>query len=248
MSIAGMNMILNTIVADSLEQMIKELGPVSKEESGKDFGPAIDKLIQKTLKDHKKVIFNGNNYSEEWRTEAEKRGLPNIKTMAEAIPSLTYQKSITVFTGQNVLNETECNARAEINYSIYAKAVNIEAKTMILMASRQYIPAVIRYTTVLADSIRSIRAADNRLDISVQSELLESCSRLLGEANTALHHLQSNLQTALLKEEGKEQAFYFKDEILPVMESLRKPIDELESLVDKDDWPVPTYGEMLYEV
>ena len=153
MSIAGVNFILNTMVADVLNQFADEL------EKADDFDAAVNELIKKTVTEHQRVIFNGDGYSDEWVAEAEKRGLPNVKSFVEAIPYLVTDKTISMFERQGVMTKTELESRAEINYETYSKTINIEAKTMIDMAGKQYIPAVISYVTTLADSINSITAA-----------------------------------------------------------------------------------------
>lgn len=242
MSIAGANTVLNAIVADVLQDMADIL------EKASDFDKAVDDLIQTTLKEHQKVIFNGNGYSDEWVAEAEKRGLPNVKTMVDATASLVEPKTIAMFERQSVLSKVELESRAEINYEAYAKAINIEAKTMIEMASKQYIPSIIKYTTSLAESINSIKAACANADISVQEELLVKCSSLLAKAQSALLKLKEVDATAATVAEGKEQAEYFRDVVFNAMTDLREPIDELEMLVDKEFWPVPTYGDMLFEL
>ena len=242
MSIAGANTVLNTIVADALSEMSDEI------EKAKDPDRAIIKVIKQTIIDHKKIIFNGNGYSDEWIKEAENRGLPNIKSMVEAIPYLLDQKSIDMFCRQGVFSKAELESRAEINYEIYSKAINIEAKTMIHMAAKLYIPCVIRYTKNLADSILAVKAAVASADVSVQEELLVSVSSLLSKAQKALCILKEKTEEAAKKEEGKIQANYFRSEVFPAMEALRTPIDELEMLVDKSIWPVPSYGDLLFEV
>ena len=242
MSIAGVNTALNTIVADVLEDMADEL------EQAENFDLAVHDLIKKTLTEHQRIVFNGNGYSEAWVEEAARRGLPNLKTMVDAIPSLVSEKTIRLFGRQHVLNEVELRARAEIHYELYSKAINIEAKTMVEMASRKYIPAVIRFTKGLADSINSVKSAVADADVSVQTELLVKTSKLLAEARAALKELQACIAEAAGKEEGKEAAEYFKDVVVPAMANLRAPIDELETLVDKEVWPVPTYGDLLFEV
>ena len=242
MSIAGANTVLNAIVADVLQDMADIL------EKASDFDKAVNDLIQTTLKEHQKVIFNGNGYSDEWVAEAEKRGLPNVKTMVDATASLLEPKTIAMFERQSVLSKVELESRAEINYEAYAKAINIEAKTMIEMASKQYIPSIIKYTTSLAESINSIKAACANADISVQEELLVKCSSLLAKAQSALLKLKEVDATAATVAEGKEQAEYFRDVVFNAMTDLREPIDELEMLVDKEFWPVPTYGDMLFEL
>ena len=242
MSIAGANTVLNATVADVLQTMADKL------EKADDFDKAVDEVIYETLKAHRKVIFNGNGYSDEWIAEAERRGLPNVKTMVDATASLYDPKTIEMFERQHVFNKTELESRAEINYEAYAKAINIEAKTMIEMASKQYIPAVISYVTSLADSINSISAACAEADLSVQKDLLTKCSSLLAEAQKALNDLVAADAKANSMEEGKEQAEFFKDTVFTTMASLRAPIDKLEMLVDKEYWPVPSYGDMLFEV
>lgn len=242
MSIAGANTVLNTTVADVLQNMADRL------ENADDFDKAVDEVIYDTLNAHQKIIFNGDGYSDEWIAEAEKRGLPNVKTMVDATASLLYPKTIELFERQNVLTQTELESRAEINYEAYAKAINIEAKTMIEMASKQYIPAIIHYVTSLADSINSITTACAEADLSVQKELLTKCSSLLASAQNALKALKAADKEANSMEEGKEQAEFFRDTVFTAMAALRAPIDELEMLVDKEYWPVPSYGDMLFEV
>lgn len=242
LSIAGPNFTLNTIVADVLQDFADEL------EKADDFDSAVNDLIKRTVTEHQKVIFNGDGYSDDWIAEAEKRGLPNIKSMVEAIPYLVSDKTVQVFERQNVLTKAELESRAEINYETYSKTINIEAKTMIDMAGKQYIPAVIQYVTSLADSINSVTAACASVDTSVQTELLTKCSSLLAKAQKALAQLEKVTAEASAKEEGQEQAVYFKDVVFPAMDALRNPIDELEMIVDQDFWPVPTYSDLLFEV
>lgn len=242
MSISGPNFTLNTMVADVLQDFADEL------EAADDFDSAVNDLIKRTVTEHQRVIFNGDGYSDDWVTEAEKRGLPNVKSFVEAIPYLTADKTVAMFERQNVLTKTELESRVEINYEIYSKTINIEAKTMIDMAGKQYIPAIIKYVTNLADSINSVKSACPSADISVQTELLTKCSSLLASAQKALANLEKITEQAASKEEGQEQAEYFKDEVFTAMNTLRAPIDELEMIVDQSFWPVPTYGDLLFEV
>ena len=242
MSIAGANFVLNTIVADTLQDFADEL------EGAADFDKAVKELIKKTVTEHQRVIFNGDGYSDEWVAEAEKRGLPNVKSFVEAIPYLVTDKTISMFERQGVMTKTELESRAEINYETYSKTINIEAKTMIDMAGKQYIPAVISYVTTLADSINSITAACDSADVSVQKDLLTRCSALLAKAQSALANLENVESLAAAKSEGQEQAMYFREVVFPAMTELRAPIDELEMIVDEEFWPVPTYGELLFEV
>ena len=242
LSIAGPNFTLNTIVADVLQDFADEL------EQAEDFDSAVNDLIKRTVTEHQKVIFNGDGYSDDWVTEAEKRGLPNVKSMVEAIPYLVTDKTVKVFERQNVLTKAELESRAEINYETYSKTINIEAKTMIDMAGKQYIPAIIKYVTNLANSVNSVTSACASADTSVQTELLTKCSALLTEAQKALVNLENVTAKAATKAEGQEQAVYFRKVVFPAMDALRSPIDELEMIVDQDFWPVPTYSDLLFEV
>ncbi|MDO4166356.1 MAG: glutamine synthetase III [Eubacteriales bacterium] len=242
MSIADCNFVLNAIVADTLEAFADEL------EKASDFDTAVNELIKREITAHQRIIFNGDGYSDEWVVEAEKRGLPNVKSMVEAVPYLIADKTVSMFERQNILTKAELESRAEVRYENYAKTINIEAKTMIDMAGKQYIPAVISYVTSLADSINSIKAASDAADVSVQEELLAKCSGLLASAQKALGKLKTVTAEAAQKDEGIEQALFFKDAVFAAMNDLRAPIDELEMLVDQDFWPVPTYGDLLFEV
>jgi glutamine synthetase len=166
--------------------------------------------------------------------------------MVEAIPALTTEKTIRMYERFGVFNETELRSREEIKYENYSKVVNIEAKTMIDMAGKQIIPAVIRYTKELADTVLAVRGAG--CEASVQSEMLARCSQLLLESRNALEELKQVEMRGAAMEEGKEKALYFHDEVAPAMERLRKPVDELELIVDKEIWPMPSYGDLIFEV
>ena len=242
MSIADANTVLNTIVADTLQKFADIL------EKAPDFDQAVHNLIKDSLAEHERIIFNGNGYAPEWVEEAKRRGLPNLPSMVDAIPALTTEKAVTVFTRQNVLTATELKSRAEIYYEIYAKEINIEARTMISMASTKFIPAVITFVTELAHSVNEVKNACPEADICVQEELLIKTSKLLREAQAALNELKKADEEAGKMPEGSEMALYFHEKVFPIMAKLRKPIDELETLVDHSLWPVPTYGEMLYEI
>ena len=242
MSIALANTVLNTIVADVLCRMADEL------ETAENFDLAVHDLIKKTVTNHHRIVFNGNGYSEEWVKEAERRGLPNIKTMVDAIPAINSEKSIALFSKHNVFSPSELHSRAEVLYESYSKAINIEAKTMISMVNVQFIPTIIKYTKRLADAINSIKAAVPDVDISVQTDLLIKTSKLLTEVDQALKKLQDLMEEASTIEVGVKSANFFKDKVVPAMQELRAPVDALELIVDKDLWPVPTYGELLFEI
>lgn len=241
-SIGTPNTVLNTIVADVLCDMADEL------EKAEDFGTAVHDLIKRTFTEHQRIIFNGNGYSEEWVAEAERRGLPNIKSMVDAIPALTTEKAIRLFEKHHVFSSVELHSRAEIMYESYAKAINIEAKTMLSMAQTKYIPAVIRYTKQLADTINSIKAADPDADVSAQASLLKEVSSLLAKAHAAVKKLREADARASSMGDISEMAKAFRSEVFPTMAELRAPIDALEELVPKEMWPVPSYGDMLYEI
>ena len=242
LSIAGPNMILNTIVADVLSDFADQL------EKADDVDVALHDLIKKTLTDHQRVIFNGNGYSDGWVEEAERRGLPNMRTMVDAIPELTSDKTVEMFERLGVLNKVELESRAEINYESYSKAINIEAKTMVDMAGKKFIPSIIAYVTDLAASINEITSACEGVNVEVQTELLKNASDLLAQAQKALVKLKASIAEAATKEEGPEQAIFFKDVVKADMDALRAPIDELEPIVGKDYWPVPCYADLLFEV
>lgn len=242
MSIATANTVLNSITADVLCDMADEL------EKAKDFDLAVHDLIKKTVTEHKRIVFNGNGYADEWIEEAKRRGLPNIKSMVEAIPAMITDKAVSLFEKHHVFSSVELHSRAEVLFEAYSKAINIEAKTMISMASVKYIPSVIKFTKGLADSINSVKAAVPDADISVQTDILKETSTLLAKSQAALKKLQAVIADASLKADGAEAATFFKDAVVPVMAELRAPIDALELIVEKDLWPVPTYGDLLFEV
>jgi glutamine synthetase len=242
MSIATANTILNTIVADVLCDMADEL------EKASDFDLAVHDLIKETVTNHQRIVFNGNGYSEAWVEEAKRRGLPNIKTMVDAIPALVTEKAIKLFGKHNVFSAVELHSRAEIMYELYSKAINIEAKTMISMANLKYIPSVISYTKKLADSINSVKAAIPDADVSVQTDLLKQTLSLSSEAKSAVKKLQEVVKEASSITDQATAANYFKDYVIPAMDNLRAPIDELELIVEKELWPVPSYGDLLFEI
>ncbi len=239
-SIAAPNIVLNTIVAEAFAEACDVL------EKADDFEMAVHDLIKKYLTEHQRIIFNGNGYSDAWVEEAERRGLPNIKSMVDAIPALTTDKAIGLFEKFHVFTKAELESRAEIQYETYAKAINIEAKAMIDIASKQIIPAVIKYTKSLADTVNSVTAAG--AEASVQSELLAETSGLLSDTKVALQKLIDLDKKSEEVPEGTELAHYFHEEIVPAMAELRAPVDTLEMIVDKEMWPMPSYGDLMFEV
>ncbi len=240
-SISAPNVVLNTIVAEAFSDACDVL------EQAEDFDLAVHDLIKKQASEHHRIVFNGNGYSEEWVKEAERRGLPNLPTMVDAIPALATEKAVALFEKFHVFNRAELESRVEIHYESYAKTLNIEARVMIDMAGKQIIPAVIRYTTVLADSINAVKAACDA-DVSAQTELLCETSNLLSEAKAALKRLTEVTDKAAAMEAGREQAVCYRDEVRSAMDDLRAPVDKLEMLVDKEMWPMPSYGDLIFEV
>ena len=239
-SVAAPNIVLNTIVADAFSDACDVL------ENAEDFDLAVHDLIKEYATEHQRIIFNGNGYSEEWVEEAKRRGLPNIKSMVESIDAIISEKAIRVFEKFNVFTRAELESRAEIQYEAYAKALNIEARAMIDIASKHIIPAVIKYTKDLADTVNAVKMAG--ADAEVQMDILNDVSRLLKETRKALIKLEEVTYAACEKQEGKEQAFWFYEEVFPVMDLLRKPVDQLEMIVDKEAWPMPSYGDLMFEV
>ena len=239
-SISGPNVVLNTIVAEAFSEACDVL------EKADNFDEAVHDLIKQYATEHQRVVFNGNGYSDAWVEEAEKRGLPNIRSMVEAIPALTTEKAVSMFEKFKVFTKAELESRAEIKFESYAKAINIEARTMIDMASKQIIPAIIKYTKDLADTVVAVKEAG--ADASVQAELLTEVSGLLAETKKALEALKVVTDQAAAMEEGEDQARFYHFDVVPAMEALRTPVDTLEMIVDKEAWPMPSYGDLIFEV
>ena len=241
-SVAQANIVLNTIVAEAFSDACDIL------EKADNFDLAVHDLIKDYAVEHQRIVFNGNGYSDEWVAEAERRGLPNIKSMVDAIPAYVAPESVAAFEKFGVFTKTELESRAEIEYETYAKTINIEAKAMIDIAGKQIIPAVIKYVTSLAQSVNSVKSAVADADVSVQSELLTESSALLSDAQVALAKLKDETAKAGAMEEGREQAVYYRDVVKTAMDALRTPVDELEMIVDKEMWPMPSYGDLIFEV
>jgi glutamine synthetase len=238
-SIAQANFVLNTIVAESLCQFADRL------EKAANVKKAVNAIILEVIKDHKRVIFNGNNYAEEWVVEAKKRGLPNIRTMVESIASIRAEHNLAVMEKHGVLSRVEMESRCEIQYEIYIKTVNIEGLTMVEMSKRQILPAVINYKTDLASSISSILAVGGNAEIEKALFAKISASLLSFSANLA--NLEKAIDTAAKKHgDSKVQATAYRDLVFKAMGELRKDADTLETMVDGDYWPMPTYSKLLF--
>ena len=241
-SIADPNTVLNTIVAEVLSDMADRL------EASDDLPMAIHDMIKDTIAAHNRIIFNGNGYSDEWVAEAERRGLPNIKCMVDAVPALVKEDAVEIFEKHGVYTKAEMESRAEVMYETYAKTINIEALTMIDMAKKQIVPATIKYQTSLAESVNAIKAASSAVDTSVQEALMADISVNLKAMYGALAHLEEVTNKAEEMEEGAEQGHYYHDVVFAAMDELRKPADKLEMLVAKSAWPFPSYGDLIFEV
>ena len=237
--IADANTVLNTIAADALRQFADEL------EQAEDFDAALQTLIRREMTMHQRIIFNGNGYTDEWIAEAARRGLPNIASMVDAIPELVKPDVVALFERHGVYTEKELLARAEVSYEQYAKSINIEALTMIDMAGKEIIPAVIRYTKELADA--AVQVDSLGIDSSVQKELLTRVNVLLRQASNALRELrEKQVRASMLT--GDAQAKFYHEDVCPAMEVLRAPVDHLEMIMDSRLWPMPTYGDLLFNV
>ncbi len=240
-SIAQPNVVLNTIAAEAFADAVEELS------KAKDFDKAVRELIKRYATEHQRIVFNGNGYSDEWVKEAKKRGLPNNASMVEAVPAYCDAKSIALFERFGVFSRTELESRVEVEFETYAKTINIEARTMIDVAGKQIIPAVIKYTKVLADSINAVRSACDA-DVSVQTELLCEVSDLLADAKLSLSKLTDVTEKASALSDNKKMALAYRKNVVPAMEALRDPVDRLEMIVDKELWPMPSYGDLIFEV
>lgn len=240
-SVAQPNIVLNTIAAEAFAEACEVL------EKAEDFDLAVHDLIKEYATEHQRIVFNGDGYSDEWVAEAERRGLPNIKSMVDAIPAYIAEESVAAFEKFHVFTKTELESRVEIEYETYAKTINIEAKAMIDITGKQIIPSVIKYTTELATSINAVKAACDA-DVSTQVELLNETSDLLTDVKTALAKLVDVTEKGGALEEGREQAVFYRDEVKTAMEALRAPVDKLEMIVDKEMWPMPSYGDLIFEV
>lgn len=241
-SIAGPNIVLNTIIAELLSRIADEL------EGADSFNAKLKEIVMKLIKEHKKVIFNGDGYSEEWVVEAEKRGLPNIKSTVESLQYFDKPETIELFEKHSVFSKKEIESRKEIMLEEYSKQINIEALTMVHMAKRELLPAVMGYAGKVAGSINSIKSAAVAADVSVQEELLTNISSLIAEAKGKLGVLEEATAKAAGIEDICKQAFAYREEVFPAMNALRDPFDELEMLVGEKDWPVPVYADLLFRI
>lgn len=242
-SVAEPNVVLNTIVAEELRQFADEL------EGADNFDKTLHTIIQKTVKDHKRIIFNGNNYSDEWVAEAERRGLSNYTTTPEALPHFVDKKNIDLYTKHGIYTETEMHSRCEILLENYGKIINIEARTLLEMIRKDIIPAVCAYTKELSDTAMSKRAFCSGFNVEVEFELVEELSELTYELNEKSKELAKTRKEAKkIVDNMEEKAVFYRDKVLAAMDDARKIIDRMEAIASHEFWPYPTYSELLFNV
>ena len=242
LSISGPNVVLNTIVAEELSQFADEL------ENAEDFETALHTLIQKTIKEHKRIIFNGNNYAPEWVDEAAKRGLLNLKTTADALPAFIAEKNIAMFTKHKIFTTTEIRSRYDILMDEYCKKLHIEALTMVDMAQKQILPAVSAYVQKLTKLALDKKALCADLPVSYETETVKQLSAYAADMQKALATLSADIDKAEALEDVTARANAYKDTILADMDALRAAADAAEALTAQEDWPFPSYTELLYSV
>ena len=241
-SVAGPNIILNTIVAEELSQFADE------HENSQKFERSLHRLIKRVLKEHYRIIFNGNNYSDEWLAEAEKRGLYNLKTTADALPYFIKEKNIKMFEKHGIFTAAEVHSRYEIVLENYCKTLNIEALTMIDMARKQILPAVFEYTKTLTESAIAKKNLSKSINITAEESIVEELSELSSSLYLSVNKLEDDVDAVKNYADIQEEANYYRDVIIKDMTEVRKVADEIEFSVAKDYWPYPTYGELLFSV
>ena len=240
-SVADPNIVLNTIVAEELRVFADEL------EKSDDFTAAVGALVKKTIKEHKRIIFNGNGYSDEWKAEAAKRGLLNLRSTVDALPEMIKPANVDVFVKHKVYTEAEIDSRYEIQLENYSKTINIEALTAIDMVRKDYIPAVSAYTSELSGTVLAKKAVCDSIPCDSEVEVIKR----LSELGSDMSKIVSKLETADKKASalsGKEQADAFHGEVIPAMEELRAAVDEAEKITSEEYWPVPCYGDLIFRV
>ena len=237
-SIGDTNTVLSAMMAEAFADAIDALT------GAEDLDKAVEEYTVKLMRENERIIFNGNGYSAEWPVEAEKRGLPNCKSIVDAIPSLVADSTVKMYERFNIMSKAELEARKEIMFEQYAGVRNIEALTMIDMASKMFIPSVVYYTKELADTAIAVKEAG--ADASTQIELLNAVTAKLNEAKAGLEDLKKATAKAQSIDDNQEKAESYKSEVMAAMAELRKPVDELEMIVDKEVWPVPSYGDILF--
>ena len=241
-SIAGPNMVLNTIVAEELSQFADLL------EQASDFTAALNKLIRRTIREHKRIIFNGNNYTDEWVEEAERRGLLNLRTTPEALPLFAAEKNVRLFAKHCIFTETEIRSRMEILLDNYIKTIQIESLTMVELVKKEILPAIIAYTRELSAAALDKRSLSAEIDISVELDTVRRLSSLAACIKADAEKLESALVEVRTHPTAAEQASFCRATVFVAMQELRTVVDEAETLVSAKHWPFPTYGELLYGI
>ncbi|MBQ9784095.1 MAG: glutamine synthetase III [Clostridia bacterium] len=244
-NIAFSNTVLNTAVAESFRQFANILEDT---EDAEDLEKTLAKLIKDTFAAHKRIIFDGNGYSDEWEKEAARRGLLNLRTSVDAYKTFMDPKNVKLFSSMGVMSETEMRSREEIYFENYAKIVNIEALTMIVMSLRNYIPAVEAYIAQVADAAAKKRAVCEELSCSVEKDIIRRLSSLVDTAYDATERLKAEESAAAAITDAKARAAHYCDRVLPIMQQLREAVDAMEILTASDLWPVPTYGDLMFRV
>ena len=241
-SVAGPNIMLNTVVAEELSDFADEL------EKAADFKAALSALIRRVISEHKRIVFNGNNYSEEWVQEAAARGLLNLKTTPDALALLSSDKNVALFEKHGVFTKEEVESRQEILFESYAKTLSIEALTMLDMVRKVIFPAVIGYVKELSETALAIKSVGIDADVSTETELVKKLSALLSAAGRHSENLTAALLKARSLGEGEIAANCYRDDVIPAMQLLRSDADLMEELTAKKHWPLPTYTDLLYSV
>jgi glutamine synthetase len=242
-SISEANVVLNTAVAESLRQFADEL-----EKATEDFESALHELIKKTIKEHKRIIFNGNGYDEKWLKEAEKRGLSNLVTTPDALAHFTDKKNVELFETHKVYSEVEMRSRLEIMLGTYRKMLRIEALTMIEMSNKDIMPCVSRFIGELSKTLNAKRSAVKGARCIYEKSIIKEASALLDKMLEKTRSLEEAIKAAKKISGAEEKAGYYRDVILPNMKELRETADRLEVICDRADWPYPDYGELLFGV
>ena len=241
-SISCANTVLNTSVAEELKQFADEL------EGAKDFEGALHDLIKRTIKEHKRIIFNGDGYDDSWIAEAERRGLKNLKTTPDALAHMLDVKNVKLFTDHKVLTVPEITARHEVRLENYCKVINIEALTMLDMVRKDILPAMSGFSCELADGAAKKVAFMPEADCTYEKDTVKSVSALMGAAYRAVRKLEDDLLSSKSIESFTELADFYKTKILDDMRVLRISVDEIETIAPKEKWPYPSYGELLFSV
>ena len=241
-SVSGANIVLNTAVAESLKQFADEL-------EGKDnFNDALHELIKRVIKEHKRIIFNGNGYDDAWIAEAEKRGLLNLKTTPDCLPYYISEKNEKLFSEHKVLSPSELNARYEIKLETYSKVLNIEALTMVDMVNKDILPAIAEYVNTLSEGVNNKKAAVPTAECKYEEKIITKLSTLSGVIYDRCEILDKALIGAMDSDDALKTAVYYKDVVFKAMNELRLSVDEAEVITDRKYWPYPGYGELLFSV